>query len=89
MPLYRFDPADRQLEEFEPMCSWHQASPDSVFPGTLIVTRATERGRVSVRGMEWFREVGGRRKEGVFADPASRKSFIYSEFGFLVPAGPS
>ena len=89
MPLYVFDSRDRHLREFSPMCAWHQSSPDSVFQQTLIVTRATRAGRVSVRGMNWFREHTGAREEGVFADPSERKSFIEREFGLILPAGPA
>jgi len=85
MPLYRFDPSDRELEEFAPMCSWHQSSADSVFPGTLIVSRATERGRISVRGMEWIREADGHREEGTLESSDARKSFIHNEFGIQIP----
>jgi N-hydroxyarylamine O-acetyltransferase len=89
MPLYRFDPADRRIEEFAPMCSWHQSSADSVFPRTLILSRATTHGRVSVRGMDWIRETNRGREEGVFTTPDERKSFIHNEFRISLPGKPA
>ena len=62
---------------------------DPGFPGTLIVTRATERGRISVRGMDWIREADGHREKGIFPDPEARKSFVCSEFGIRIPDGPA
>ena len=41
-----------------------------------------------MRGMDWFEEAGGKRREGVFADEVSRNSFIFREFGIKLPAGP-
>ena len=81
MPLYDFDPAERALADFAPMCAWHQTSADSPFPARLIVSRATATGRVSVRDMEWIREASGHRETGHFADAAQRNSFIDKEFG--------
>lgn len=81
MPLYDFDLKARSLDEFAPMCAWHQKSADSIFPRQLVLSRATATGRVSVRGMEWIREVYGRREAGQFSDEAQRNSFIRNEFG--------
>lgn len=85
MPLYVFDLKDRRLEDFVPMCTWQQTSPDSVFPGQLIVSRATGTGRVSVRGLDWIREESGHRETGTFGSAEDRKSFIMNEFRLDLP----
>jgi N-hydroxyarylamine O-acetyltransferase len=57
--LYVFDPTPRRLVEFEPMCSYHQTSPDSPFLRGRLWTIATERGRVTLRGDTYVLEVDG------------------------------
>lgn len=47
-PQYRFSTTPRQLADFEPMCTYHQTSPDSSFTQRTVCTRATLYGRVTL-----------------------------------------
>jgi N-hydroxyarylamine O-acetyltransferase len=85
MPLYVFDDAPRAIEDFADQCRWHQQSPEAMFPRKLIFSRATHRGRVSVRDLEWIREEDGRRDTGTFADPSERREMVRSAFGIEIP----
>lgn len=49
-PLYRFQPDEKQPEDFAPWCDYVQHGPDSPFNQRLFVTRAAERGRVTLAG---------------------------------------
>lgn len=80
MPLYLFDSAEREIEDFLPQCGWHQNSPEAMFPRTLIVTRATRDGRISVRGHQWTRTVDGETTRGEFTSDADRRAMIRAEF---------
>ena len=47
-PLYELTLTEQPLEAFEPMCRYHQSSPESVFSKGLICTRATASGRITL-----------------------------------------
>ena len=49
-PAYIFKNSDRKLMEFNPMCLFHQTSPDSHFTGKKLITRPTENGRITISG---------------------------------------
>lgn len=48
---YRFNLVPRMLEEFEPMCRYHQASPESMFTQKRLCTLYTPEGRVTLTDM--------------------------------------
>jgi N-hydroxyarylamine O-acetyltransferase len=50
-PQYRFGLEAHELAEYEPMCLYHQTSPDSHFTKNTICSRATRNGRVTLSGM--------------------------------------
>ncbi|MEN9225407.1 MAG: arylamine N-acetyltransferase [Thermostichus sp. HHBFW_bins_43] len=47
-PLFRLDRIPRQLAEFEPMCRFHQTSPESMFTRLRLCTLATPQGRITL-----------------------------------------
>ena len=47
---YRIEPNSRLLADFEAMCWYHQTSPRSHFTRSLVCTRRTEAGRVTLSG---------------------------------------
>lgn len=49
-PLYRFRLDEKQMEDFTSSCLLIQTSPESPFNKTLLVTRATNQGRVTLSG---------------------------------------
>lgn len=77
---YRFRTTPRTLEEFTEMTKYHTTSPDSPFTGDLLVTRATENGRVTLSGetltITAYEE---RRKQHV--PPERLNDLLHSEFG--------
>jgi N-hydroxyarylamine O-acetyltransferase len=49
-PQYRVDLTPRELADYEPMCRYHQTSPESHFTQGTVCSRATADGRVTIRG---------------------------------------
>jgi N-hydroxyarylamine O-acetyltransferase len=62
-PQYRMELRERALEDFVPTCWWQQTSPDSHFTGSVICSRLTDDGRISISGRRLIRTVGGQRIE--------------------------
>jgi N-hydroxyarylamine O-acetyltransferase len=62
-PQYRFEPRERALDDFVPTCWWQQTSPQSHFTTSVICSRLTGNGRVSISGRTLIRTVGGQRTE--------------------------
>lgn len=48
--LYRFRPDEKQMDDFTAWCQMVQTSPESPFNRTLLVSRVTDRGRVTLSG---------------------------------------
>jgi N-hydroxyarylamine O-acetyltransferase len=47
---YRLETRPRTLADFEPTCWWHRTSPKSHFTRSLVCSRLTETGRVTLSG---------------------------------------
>lgn len=47
-PQYSFTELSRSLNEYEPMCIYHQTSSDSHFTQKIVCTKATENGRITL-----------------------------------------
>jgi N-hydroxyarylamine O-acetyltransferase len=60
---YRLELAPRCIAEFQAMCRWHQTAPESHFTRTLVCTRRTPEGRVTLSGDRLTRSVGTQRWE--------------------------
>jgi N-hydroxyarylamine O-acetyltransferase len=67
-PLYEMTLAAQPLEAFEPMCRYHQTSPESVFSRGLICTRASASGRITLSRERLIIVENGRRTETVADD---------------------
>jgi N-hydroxyarylamine O-acetyltransferase len=50
MPLYRFRTDGKRFDDFAQACRFVQSSPESPFNRRIFVTRATDRGRVTLSG---------------------------------------
>ena len=48
VPQYTFKNQDYSLEDYEPMCQYHQTSPDSHFTHKRFITRPTPNGRITL-----------------------------------------
>jgi N-hydroxyarylamine O-acetyltransferase len=50
IPQYSFSGETRSLNEFTGMCNYHQTSPDSHFTQKKLISRPTEKGRITISG---------------------------------------
>ncbi len=62
-PQYRVELRERALADFVPTCWWQQTSPRSHFTRSIICSRLTGDGRVSISGRRLIRTVAGQRFE--------------------------
>ena len=87
MPLYMFDLLPRRIEDFGERFLYHQRSEGSIFPGGLMLTRATANGRIAIRDMQWSKVEGGRREAGEFPDIEARRGAVLDDYGIELPTG--
>lgn len=80
-PQYSFTLQPRQLEEFAPMCHFHQASPESSFTQKRICSRATPEGRITLSEMKLIVTNKGSREERLLASEDERISTLQELFG--------
>lgn len=77
---YRFTLELRKLADFQPMCEYHQTSPESHFTQSRICTLATENGRVTLSDHNLIiTESGARRERPLGAD--EYQGILDSRFG--------
>lgn len=62
-PAYRLDLRPRALADFEATCWWHRTSPHSHFTRSLVCSRLTGEGRVTLSGTVLVTTVDGAREE--------------------------
>ena len=63
VPLYAFRDVPHSLNEYAPMCTFHQTSPESHFTRSWICSRATPGGRITVSNGRLIVTDGAGRKE--------------------------
>jgi N-hydroxyarylamine O-acetyltransferase len=85
-PQYRFTTLARRLDEYEPMCRYHQTSPESHFTRKRICSRATPDGRVTLSDMRLIDTRGGARTERLLADDVEYAAVLRDLFGMEPPA---
>jgi N-hydroxyarylamine O-acetyltransferase len=81
-PQFRFTPVTRSLEEFGPMCVYHQTSPDSHFTQKRICSLATADGRITLSDMRLIVTRGEERTERDLADDAEYERALREYFGY-------
>lgn len=87
---YRFTLRPRALSDFEPMCDYHQTSPESPFTRKRLCTLATNDGRVTISDLRIIATSGGARSERLLGSEEEWQSAMREHFGFAVgPAGSS
>lgn len=78
-PQYRFEHRPRALGGFDATCWWQRTSPTSSFRASLVCSRLTEDGRITLSGRTLVRTVGGDRTELTLEEsevlPAYRELF--------------
>jgi N-hydroxyarylamine O-acetyltransferase len=80
-PQYRLEMRPRALADFAPTCWWQQTSPDSHFTRSLVCSRLTERGRVTLSDRRLVETIDGRRAERELAGDAELLSAYRDRFG--------
>lgn len=78
---YSFDLVPRRLEEFAPMCHYHQTSPESHFTRKRFCSMATPDGRVTLAGMQLIITRNGKREEMDLAGEAEWHEAVSRYFG--------
>ena len=80
-PQYRFESRERALADFVPTCWWQQTSPQSHFTRSVICSRLTEDGRISLTGRRLIRTAGGQRAEEELPDDQAVLAAYRGHFG--------
>lgn len=62
-PQYIFNPKPRNLDEFEGMCNYHQTSPDSHFTRKKVISKSTEKGRITLNNISLKTTEGSKTEE--------------------------
>jgi N-hydroxyarylamine O-acetyltransferase len=78
---YRFVPAAQPLTAFVDACAWTQTSPDSHFVRSMVCSRATQEGRITLTGNRFIETVRGARHERLVS-PKDVPMLLASRFGF-------
>ena len=88
VPQYRLELRPRQLGDFAATAWWHATSPDSHFTQSLVCSRLTETGRVTLSERLYVRTDDGVRTERTIDDDAEVLSVYRDEFGIELDAVP-
>jgi N-hydroxyarylamine O-acetyltransferase len=84
-PEYSFDLRPRSLDEFTPMCDYHQTSPESHFTQKRLCTLATPDGRITLSEKKFIVTRNGIREEAVVESEAEWKAILREQFGVRLP----
>jgi N-hydroxyarylamine O-acetyltransferase len=87
-PQYRIEVRERTLDDFVPTCWWQQTSPRSHFTRSVICSRLTEDGRISISGRRLIRTAGGQRVEENLPDDQAVLAAYRGHFGIDLDSVP-
>ncbi|GIG61429.1 N-hydroxyarylamine O-acetyltransferase [Longispora fulva] len=85
---YRLEARPRDLADFAPTCWWQQTSPDSHFTRSLVCSRLTDTGRVTLSGDTLIHTTGDDRVERVLSGGEVLDTYT-REFGFALDRVPT
>lgn len=90
--LFLLDRIPRQLQEFEPMCHFHQTSPESMFTRLRLCTLATPTGRITLTArangsasFKWIETTAKGRQERTLKDEKEYHQLLSQAFGIQFP----
>ncbi|MFD6276401.1 arylamine N-acetyltransferase [Streptomyces sp. NPDC060209] len=86
---FRLDPRPRVLADFRAGAWYHRTSPDSHFTRSLVCSRCTEDGRVTLRGRTLITTVLGERDETELNDDAEVLAAYRDHFGVTLTHPPA
>jgi len=78
---YTFSLRPVGLEEFQPMCRFHQTSPHSIFTQRRLCTLPNERGRITIAGDKVISTIDGNKDIRPLRDEAEFEELLHSVFG--------
>jgi N-hydroxyarylamine O-acetyltransferase len=87
-PQYRIELRERLLDDFVPTCWWQQTSPLSHFTQSVICSRLTKDGRISISGRTLIRTSGGTRTEEPLAGADAVLAAYRDHFGIVLDRVP-
>lgn len=87
-PRYRVEVRPRALEDFVPTCWWQATSPGSWFRRSMVCTRLTRGGRVTLSGTRLIRTEGGVRVETRLESDRAVLEAYAREFGIVLSRVP-
>jgi N-hydroxyarylamine O-acetyltransferase len=87
-PQYRLELRERALDDFVPTCWWQQTSPRSHFTRSVICSRLTEDGRISISGRRLIRTVAGQSFEENLPDDSAVLAAYRDHFGIDLSSVP-
>lgn len=85
---YRFTLQPRAFSDFEPMCKYHQTSPESHFTRKSMITLALPNGRVTLNPDRFILTMDGQRVEANVASPEEYNTHLQDAFGITLPDEP-
>jgi N-hydroxyarylamine O-acetyltransferase len=89
VPQYRVEPRPRLLEDFEATCWWHQTSPKSHFTQSVVCSRMTDRGRLTLSERLLIETAGDERQERTLGSDDEVLDAYRDHFGVHLLIPPS
>ncbi|MCC7265012.1 MAG: arylamine N-acetyltransferase [Candidatus Latescibacteria bacterium] len=83
-PQYLFTLRPYQLEDFAPVCHFHQTDPASPFTRKRVCTRATPEGRLTLSEDRLISTAGPTRREHPVASEEERTTLLREHFGVVL-----
>lgn len=83
---YSFTTTPRRVEEFVPMCRFHESSPESPFPRKRLCTKATPWGRITLSDLHWIETASSHREERELKNEAEFEEILRDRFGIDLTA---
>lgn len=80
-PLYLFNLVSRSIEDFAPMCQYHQCSPASHFTRGTVCSIATSTGRLTISGDRFIETHEGIRSERLVQNEMELRTLLIDHFG--------
>ena len=81
---YSFTLVPRRLDEFAPMCHYHQSSPESPFTRKSICSKATPWGRITVAERKLIVTCNGDKREAMLNSDEEWRSALKEHFGIVL-----
>jgi N-hydroxyarylamine O-acetyltransferase len=87
-PQYRLEVRERALDDFAVTCWWQQTSPRSLFTRSVVCSRLTTGGRISISGRRLIRTEAGQRTEEDLRDDQAVLAAYREHFGIDLDTVP-